>query len=132
MNYHSQRILAPGTLRKRKEREPMLPGTEVTAGKPPGPAAPTEAASQPALDNRILAGYLAYEFLTRGTLLGQKLNNGRMEAVNVSPPGPNKETQLKEMKENGSYMELACILKMEGVHIPGIVNPTELGRWIQM
>ncbi|KAK4744584.1 hypothetical protein SAY87_010896 [Trapa incisa] len=133
MNHHSQRILAPGTLRKRKEREPMLSGAEVDAArKPAGPTAPAEASSHPEFDNRILASYMAYEFLTRGTLLGQKLNNGRTEADRVSLPGPSSETHTNEIKESRSYTELACILKMEGVHIPMIINPTELAGWIQM
>lgn len=135
MSHRSQKILAPGTLRKRKEREPMHPGMEVTAAtKPSGPAAPAEASAEPALDNQLLAGYMAYEFLTRGTLLGQRLNHDRTEAVHVNPPEPvsRAETEPRETKGSGSYAELACILKMEGVHIHGIVNPTELARWIQM
>ncbi|CAA2989621.1 embryo sac development arrest [Olea europaea subsp. europaea] len=31
-----------------------------------------------------------------------------------------------------SYAEVASLLKGDGAHIPGILNPTQLAGWIQM
>ncbi|KAI6694104.1 hypothetical protein NL676_021814 [Syzygium grande] len=33
-------------------------------------------------------------------------------------------------EEHASYADVAGILKSDGAHIPGIVNPTQLARWI--
>ncbi|CAK9329209.1 unnamed protein product [Citrullus colocynthis] len=35
-------------------------------------------------------------------------------------------------KGNHSYAEVASILKMDGAHLPGIVNPAQLAWWIKM
>ncbi|KAK4744583.1 hypothetical protein SAY87_010895 [Trapa incisa] len=160
---HPRRILPPGALRKRAERDATLPKPEVIAAmKPPRPTPQAKPAAEPKVDDKILAGCMAYEFLTRGTLLGRVLDNGQTQAVHVSPPGssketrtnwmkesrglnngrtnaaahmsppgPNKETHPSQMKKSQSYTELARVLKMEGAYIPGIVNPTDLARWVQ-
>ena len=154
MSYNSRRILTPGASRKRKEREvfysfkpstppPLLPSSasaQAAAKKPT-----VLKADEPASSNRLLAGYMAYEFLTKGTLFGQKFDPARAEAVPVRGGGggsssssaaelksvkPKAEPSLK--KEHQSYAEVASILKTDGAQIPGIVNPTQLARWIQM
>lgn len=80
--------------------------------------------------NKLLAGYMAYEFLTKGTLLGQKFEN-----QNLKQSGMEAETE-KWRKGKESYKEITSLMMMKsdggGIHIPGIVNPTQLGRWIQM
>ncbi|XP_015875025.1 uncharacterized protein LOC107411873 [Ziziphus jujuba] len=142
MSNHPRRILTPGasTSRKRKEREAhysLKPSIQS--------ASSAAAAKEPAASNRLLAGYMAYEFLTKGTLLGQKFDPGRAEAVPVGSHGGGEwrkttttkmevktEASLSMKKEHESYGEVASILKADGVHIPGIVNPTQLARWIQM
>ncbi|XP_030548690.2 uncharacterized protein LOC115753957 [Rhodamnia argentea] len=133
MSYHARTILTPGASRKRKERESFYASaaaqatTILTATKPiarpaqaqaqaeakVGPAEPTMS------DNRLLAGYMAHEFLTRGTLLGARPEAARDE----TPKHP-------EGKPSGSYGEVASILKSDGVHVPGVLNPTQLARWI--
>ncbi|KNA24136.1 hypothetical protein SOVF_018670 [Spinacia oleracea] len=92
--------------------------------------------SSPASSNRLLAGYMAHEFLSKGTLFGQKFDPARAEAVPVSaaelkrrPVQTGFETGFKP---NRSYADVAQLLKGDGAHIPGIVNPTQLTRWIQM
>lgn len=119
----------------------MLAGTEVfKASKLTAPMASAHATTEPTPDNRLLAGYMAYEFLTRGTLLGRMLNPSQADAVPVSLAGrgaanPERlepEDEPGTRKEVGSYAEVASILKMNGSHIPGIINPTDLARWIQM
>ncbi|KAK9724269.1 hypothetical protein RND81_05G059900 [Saponaria officinalis] len=86
--------------------------------------------------NRVLAGYMAYEFLTKGTLFGQKFDPARAEAIPVSAAEPKRKPGSSEpvgVKPSRSYAEVAQLLKGEGgAHIPGVVNPTQLARWIQM
>ncbi|KAK3414828.1 hypothetical protein EUGRSUZ_H00138 [Eucalyptus grandis] len=171
MSYHPRRILPPGETRKRKEREAFYsaaPGAvaKTTTPRPfprpppvpvpaPAPApAPAKAAgkAKPAEekgDNRLLAGYMALEFLTKGTLFGQRVNPARLEAAPVSvygrpaepkraKPGAEPSHKKKKKEEHGgkgkeehaSYADVAGILKSEGAHLPGIVNPTQLARWI--
>lgn len=173
MSYHSRRILTPGPNRKRKEREPSFYSSPLKPSAPaPTPvlaaakakpaqarqAAPKRSADEQAFSsNQLLAGYMAYEFLTKGTLFGQKFNPARAEAFPVGgvaepkrskqldaaePSGSEEEKKnnynnkknkkKKEAKEHESYAEVASILKSPEAHIPGIVNPTQLARWIQM
>ncbi|KAM3708314.1 hypothetical protein ACJW30_02G088400 [Castanea mollissima] len=143
MSYHSRRILTPGASRKRKEREALYslkPSASTSPALAPAPAPAPAQASKPSelkSSNRLLAGYMAYEFLTRGTLLGQKFDPAaRAEAVPVGSLSAAESKREAEpsvkKKEHQSYGEVANILKTEGTHIPDIVNPTQLARWIQM
>ncbi|KAK6145924.1 hypothetical protein DH2020_019793 [Rehmannia glutinosa] len=149
MSHHSRRILTPGASRKRKEMDafhskPLVPATAVTRAVSAISQATTSskgAEQQPLSSNRLLAGYMAYEFLTKGTLFGQKFDPARAEAFPVNAAEVNKRNRQgqlnKEAEPNGkskpqSYAEVANLLKSDGVHIPGVVNPTQLARWIQM
>ena len=147
MSYHSRRILTPGASRKRKEREALYSlkpsastASALALAPAPAPAPAPAQASKPSelkSSNRLLAGYMAYEFLTRGTLLGQKFDPARAEAVPVGSLSSSAESKREaepsvKKKEHQSYGEVANILKTEGTHIPDIVNPTQLARWIQM
>ncbi|XVE65793.1 hypothetical protein DITRI_Ditri08aG0028000 [Diplodiscus trichospermus] len=138
MSHQPHRIVTPGVSKKRKEREPfysLKPSILVKSPVYTGPKSP----SSPTCSNRLLAGYMAHEFLTKGTLFGQKFDPARAEAIPVagSLTEPKKPVKQKTKpnnlkKENRSYDEVANILKNEGTHIPGIVNPTQLARWILM
>ncbi|CAO2832213.1 unnamed protein product [Amaranthus hypochondriacus] len=88
----------------------------------------------PNSSNRLLAGYMAHEFLTKGTLFGQKFDPARAEALPVSAAEPKRKAAVEpgSIKPNRSYADVAQLLKADGTHIPGIVNPTQLARWIQM
>ncbi|KAL6503520.1 hypothetical protein OROGR_025443 [Orobanche gracilis] len=155
MSYHSRRILTPGASRKRKEMEalqsstsskPFIPPTSVTRSvsfRSQGMTSSSKGAEQqPVPSNRLLAGYMAYEFLMKGTLFGRSFDPARAEAfpVNEAEAKRNKLSQPSKEAEPGqkwkpkppSYSEVASLLKTEGVHIPGIINPTQLSRWIQM
>ncbi|XP_022761156.1 uncharacterized protein LOC111307411 [Durio zibethinus] len=137
MSHHQRRILTPGISRKRKEREAFY---SFEPSIPVQSSVYTSPKTQPSTNcsNRLLAGYMAHEFLTRGTLFGQKFDPARAEAMPIvgslaDPRKPVKqETEPNLKKESQSYAEVAIILKDEGAHIPGIVNPTQLARWIQM
>ncbi|XP_057783528.1 uncharacterized protein LOC131001219 [Salvia miltiorrhiza] len=146
MSYHARRILTPGASRKRKEMEslhpstlakPLVPLTSVTRAVSGASQATKATEPQPMTSNRLLAGYMAYEFLTKGTLFGQKFDPGRAEAMPVSMAEPKRNRYGKEAEPTGkpkpqSYAEVANIMKSDAVHIPGVVNPTQLARWIQM
>ncbi|XP_010650118.1 uncharacterized protein LOC100242675 [Vitis vinifera] len=148
MSHQPRRILTSGASRKRKEVEGFYANKPCSPPAPaPAPASPTAAtlkAAEPASSNRLLAGYMAYEFLTKGTLFGQKLDPARAEAVPLpSSAAEGKRMKLSQIeeaaepsarpaKQHQSYGELASLLKTDGAHIPGIVNPTQLARWIQM
>lgn len=155
MSNQTRRILTPGASRKRKEREAYYPFK--LSAPAPVPAQAQAAAnataksisskavsSEQVCPNRLLAGYMAYEFLSKGTLFGQKYDPVRAEAValagSTKPEGRQQQQQQqepglqqkKEHKQTKSYAEVASLLKTEGAHIPGIVNPTQLAKWIQM
>lgn len=152
MSNHPRRILTPGASRKRKEREAYYPFKLSAPAPAPAQAAANATAKsvsskavsgEPVCPNRLLAGYMAYEFLSKGTLFGQKYDPARAEAValvgsakpEVRPQQqqePSVRQKKKEHKQTKSYAEVASILKTEGAHIPGIVNPTQLAKWIQM
>ncbi|KAK1261203.1 hypothetical protein QJS04_geneDACA002336 [Acorus gramineus] len=75
-------------------------------------------------NNRLLAGYFAHEFLTKGTLFGQKFDQARAEAAAASTASPNEPPK--------GYADVACLLKTDGAHIPSVYNPAQLARWLQM
>lgn len=120
----AQRVLTPVASRKRKERD--------------SPDAQNASAPEPAPPNRLLAGYLAHEFLTKGTLLGQRWDPSRAEPQptpdsmkpDCTPLLPADEASAP--KKPLAYADVAYLLKTDGAHIPGIVNPTQLARWLHM
>ncbi|KDP26496.1 hypothetical protein JCGZ_17654 [Jatropha curcas] len=138
------------TSNKRKEREGF---DSLKPSPPPPPAPPTKLPKptinrldsgilpEPAPSNQLLAGYLAHEYLTKGTLFGQPWAPSRAEAVPVSAgfveskkikasqkakeaePNSNKETYER-------YVDVSCLLKAGGAHLPGVVNPSQLARFL--
>ncbi|CAN4120565.1 unnamed protein product [Withania somnifera] len=151
MNYHhSRRILTlDESSRKRKDRDTFYssprPSNPLTSVSNAGVSHLTTSFSKPEpnhskMPNPILAGYMAYEYLTKGTLLGQKFDPARAKAVPVNTlPEPKKrkpsleEAEKSKLKsKNESYVEVASLLRSDVTHIPGVVNPTQLAQWIQM
>lgn len=148
MNYHhSRRILTlDESSRKRKDRDTLYSA--------PRPSNPLTAVNNPLttsfnkpdpkkkcqMPNSLLAGYMAYEFLTKGTLLGQKFDPARPRAAPVNTLAELKKRRLsteeaepeKSKSKPKPYAEVASLLRSDGAHIPGIVNPTQLAQWIQM
>ncbi|KAK4421792.1 hypothetical protein Salat_2129800 [Sesamum alatum] len=157
MNYQPRRLVTPGASRKRKEMDavysstlskPLVPPMAVSravSGAKPATTSCKGAEQQAPSSNRLLAGYMAYEFLTKGTLFGQKFDPARAGAVPVSS-AESKRSRLSlshsqsctEGESSGKskpqgYAEVAQLLRIsDGAHIPGVVNPTQLARWIQM
>ncbi|XP_048232258.1 uncharacterized protein LOC125370508 [Ricinus communis] len=157
------------TSNKRKDRE----GFDTLKPSPPQPPAPptklpkptvlpqlsgSAKLSEPApvcvsvsvLSNQLLAGYLAHEFLTKGTLFGQRWDPARAEASgggggsgsesNVSNNNhrtkasqKGKEAEPSKERENYQrYVEVSGLLKGDGAHLPGIFNPSQLAHFLQM
>ena len=71
--------------------------------------------------NWLLAGYLAHEFLTKGTLLGKQPEGRRAETSERLPE-----------KSPTVYDDVAYLLKSDGAYIAGVVNPSQLALWLQM
>ena len=73
--------------------------------------------------NILLAGYLAHEFLTDGTLFGRRW--GLTEVKQHAEGNAKKENPPR------GYVEVARLIEMDVAHIAGIVNPTQLALWLQ-
>lgn len=123
-------------LGKRKERERELLAAQaqqaqaqplpVPAKAEPWKPAPAQARAAPtaaaAGGNKLLAGHLAHEFLAHGTLLGRRIEPSR------GAPAPARA----EPDPKRRYTEVSWLLMARGAHVPGVVNPTQLGRWLQI
>lgn len=85
MSHQLWQILMTGASRKRKEREALY---TAEPSAPPSTAAATTTtpseAGELVASNRHLAGYMACEFLTKGTLLGQRWEPDRGQALPAS------------------------------------------------
>ena len=144
---------------KRKEREKEKEGfNAATITKIPKTATATATARAGGIglaelvfsSNQILAGYLAHEFLTRGTLFGQqwdptstnqneavskkaeeeKKPSGEAEGQVEEEEGGGDQQQHQRQREKERYVELANLLKTGGAHLAGIVNPTQLTHFL--
>ncbi|KAF8702694.1 hypothetical protein HU200_032517 [Digitaria exilis] len=123
-------------LGKRKERERELQAAQALAQAPvpavaepekPAVAEPGKAAPARAAGNKMLAGHLAHEFLAHGTLLGRRIEPSRSVPAPVTAPAA-----LAEPDPKRRYAEVSVLLMTTGAHMPGVVNPTQLGRWLQI
>ncbi|KAK6239033.1 hypothetical protein QUC31_004502 [Theobroma cacao] len=141
MRLPPRRVSMPNN--KRKERDDFdlkhlnPPTTKLL--KPAAPLAGSDKAAHPVHSNQLLAGYLAHEFLTRGTLFGQpqltaaESRKGIREEAEPSERSRAGDAEPKPKEEKHQrYVEVASLLKTDGAHIPGIVNPSQLARFLQM
>ncbi|KAG2713671.1 hypothetical protein I3843_04G178200 [Carya illinoinensis] len=91
MRLPPRRVLTPKVIdKKRKEREGLGLGALEPSSKP-SRSKPAGCVDDPIPSNRLLAGYLAHEFLTRGTLLGLPWDPAKKEAVPVSGRGKQRD-----------------------------------------
>ncbi|KAK1428425.1 hypothetical protein QVD17_17259 [Tagetes erecta] len=152
-------IMASNKTKTRDETFDFLkPSTTPKLAKPfiPRATAPFKAPikapkpARPPTDNKLLAGYLAHEFLTKGTLFGQTWDPARAEAVpvlaaahsadvrkpmkeHVSQKGKPAEPKPGDKRKFENYAQMSgIIMGKNGVHIPGIVNPTHLTRFLNL
>ncbi|KAI3743077.1 hypothetical protein L1987_60780 [Smallanthus sonchifolius] len=120
-------ILPPEASRlKRKDREPLLPAKR----PPPSSTIPVYATTKTSTgsksieitsSNKLLAGYMAYEFLTKGTLLWRKFDAARSE---TAARGKLRTVAEARTPVNGDerYKEVTSLLMMKtdgGGCIPG-------------
>ncbi|XP_047308786.1 uncharacterized protein LOC124912262 [Impatiens glandulifera] len=138
MSNQHRRFPTPGfvdpTFKKRKERE--SDGFETL--KPAKPISSRPGSIIPVCPkNQLLAGYLAHEFLSKGTLFGQEYDPARSGAasnssrVKMAAGKAEPEVERNENK-NKRYAEVADLLKTDEAHLPGIVNPAQLARFLQL
>ncbi|KAL5232186.1 hypothetical protein ABZP36_030962 [Zizania latifolia] len=96
-----------------RQQGPRLPARK--RKRRDGAAAAASAASGGG--NRLLAGYLAHEFLTSGTVLGERL-----------VPGPEAGTEEGRGRAE-RYEAVAVLVHGGGARVPGVVNPAQLAAW---
>ncbi|KAF8111587.1 hypothetical protein N665_0074s0114 [Sinapis alba] len=94
-------------------------------------------AAEPVGSNQlILAGYLSHEFLTKGTLFGEQWDPARPQAGQTESKKL-KRSHIAESAEETEpkrkrYVEVANLLRADGAHLPGIVNPAQLARFLNL
>ncbi|KAL6633962.1 hypothetical protein ACP70R_026633 [Stipagrostis hirtigluma subsp. patula] len=109
-------------------RPEVRPAARPGAKAPLAPPLPLGAAQAVGTNNKLLAGYLAHEFLRCGTLLGER-------RLQPPPGGKEKEpagTAAPAPEPAKRYAEVSRLLMAGGARIPGIVNPAQLGRWLRI
>lgn len=142
MRLPPRRVLTPT---KRKERDEFDAPTPAKLLKPATSQSQAgsdkaAAAAEPDSSNQVLAGYLAHEYLTKGTLFGQPFDPALSQPVPpvdsrkvTKPPVKRDEAEPSKGEEKYQrYVEVASLLKRDGAHIAGIVNPTQLARFLHM
>uniref|UniRef100_A0A803PGK1 Uncharacterized protein n=1 Tax=Cannabis sativa TaxID=3483 RepID=A0A803PGK1_CANSA len=121
MRLPPRRLLPSNTTKKLKSvHHSQLVGSDKVLG-----------ASAPA--NHLLAGYLAHEFLTKGTLFGQAWDSARAGFAGVDLEEKKKKREAEpSLDKLRRYVAVADLLSGDGTHLPGIVNPTQLARLLQL
>ncbi|KAK9050731.1 hypothetical protein SSX86_030296 [Deinandra increscens subsp. villosa] len=155
-----RQLTTPMASNKTKTRDEtfdfLKPSTKLAKPLIPRAAAPIKAPRPPPMmmrapaDNKLLAGYLAHEFLTKGTLFGQPWDPARADSVPVSAAahsadvrkndkqlvsqrGKPAEPKPGDKRKFESYAQFSgLVMGKNGVHIPGIVNPTQLTRFLNL
>lgn len=94
--------------------------------KPRKPATPPQAESSSF--NILLAGYLAHEYLTEGTIFGSK----PVDSAQSKKRSADGESEPPHEKKRKRYAEVASLLRTDGARIQGIFNPTQLARFLNM
>ncbi|KAA0039884.1 uncharacterized protein E6C27_scaffold122G001610 [Cucumis melo var. makuwa] len=136
---------------KRKEREGLDDDDHHDDDEAAHQLSFTAKVPTPPHSKQLLAGYLAHEFLTKGTLFGQTWDNNPDPAAANAIAMPSSscyyyyslttteaqekrqaQAELHHHKNYQSYVEVANLLKHSGSHLQGIVNPTQLARLLNL
>ncbi|KAG6480718.1 uncharacterized protein LOC122016355 [Zingiber officinale] len=123
--------------RKRKERDSsdssLTQSPAVAAPEPShariGPSPIPVPGPVRAGNNRLLAGCLAHEFLTGGTLLGKRWGKETGAGSELDKAASSGES-TRGREAPSSYAAVTYLLKAEAACIPGVVNPTQLAHWL--
>ncbi|KAJ6403598.1 hypothetical protein OIU84_011920 [Salix udensis] len=139
MRLPPRRVLTPTRRKEREGPDTLKPSTPAKLTKPAPPQASSDRGLDSASSNQLLAGYLAHEYLTKGTLFGQPWEPARAEVVPVSDVDsagvvkPTRKAEPEPNKDNYErYVEVSRLLKIGGPNLPDIINPTQLARFLQM
>jgi hypothetical protein len=104
---------------------------------------------EPISPNKLLAGYLAYEFLTKGTLMGKPFvssegqtkeevnsDDGEEENGNGGEEGEATKAMSSQRPKMKTKMEMYVgimeMLMSGEIHLQGVVNPTQIARFLDM
>ncbi|XP_047313136.1 uncharacterized protein LOC124916467 [Impatiens glandulifera] len=124
--YQIPSIVGPAKKRKEREGERFNANLAKPLFRRPGSFSPVHAKA-PEQKNLLLAGYLAHEFLSKGTLFGKPPRSAAVTAPATARPPEDEGAQC-----NNRYVEIANLLKSGEAHLPGIVNPAQLARFLQL
>ncbi|KAG7532817.1 hypothetical protein ISN45_Aa08g004720 [Arabidopsis thaliana x Arabidopsis arenosa] len=145
MRLPPRRVISGAVAGKQTESaviNPPPPPTKSILKKTPTIVRPTTTAAtavaEPVGSNKLLAGYLAHEFLNNGTLFGELWNPTRAQAgpltaqcTETRKTKPSHDIEPSDHKRR-RYVEVANILRVDGTHLPGIVNPSQLARFLKL
>jgi hypothetical protein len=107
----------------RNRPPPQLSRFATKPAMPPPPPTPQDG------NSKVLAGYLAHEFLKFGTLLGERPSAPIRKESAAARPAP---APVPAPEPARRYAEASTLLMAGGPRIPGVVNPTQLGRWLRI
>ncbi|XP_010526492.1 PREDICTED: uncharacterized protein LOC104804040 [Tarenaya hassleriana] len=127
---------------RRNGEQPATPRvrnrTSAQTGFPRAVAPTTVDAAELTRSNQILAGYLAYEFLTSSTLFGEPWKP-RAPAAGAVTGESRKRDRAAEPKtsppveeKRRRYAEVCHLLKAGGTHLAGVVNPSQLAGILKL
>jgi hypothetical protein len=96
---------------------------------------------EPVSPNMLLAGYLAYEFLSKGTLMGKPFvssegqtkeeeNSDGGEEGEATEASPSQRPEMKTKME--MYVGVMEMLMGGEIHLQGVVNPTQIACLLDM
>eukprot|EP01018_Ginkgo_biloba_P022515 Gb_14928 [translate_table: standard] len=105
-------------------QQPLLPPSKALPSPLPLPLPLQNNSQNPSKHvNWRLACFLANEYLSRGTLLG----NDRWQHDKIQQEQSPAESRRYKQR---LYLILMDFLRSEDVQIPGIVNPSQLAAWL--
>lgn len=144
MRLPPRRVLTPSNKRK-EEEDGIVDAVQQSTTKKSKPAESQagfqrESTTVASSSNQLLAGYLAHEFLTKGTLFGQPFDAARAESSSSSSSSSSageEEAEKIGRAEPGvesleRYVAVADLLGSDGAHLSGVFNPTQLARLLQL
>ncbi|EXB53503.1 hypothetical protein L484_005933 [Morus notabilis] len=145
MRLPPRRVLTPSNKRKEEEDTGVdavqVPPSTTKKLKTAQPQAEPHNEPAAAYSNQLLAGYLAHEFLNKGTLFGQPFDAARAESSAGSAQEPKQRREDEAERRDGAeprfeslqrYVAVADLLGSDGAHLAGVFNPTQLARFLQL
>ncbi|MED6138544.1 hypothetical protein PIB30_075156 [Stylosanthes scabra] len=126
----TSKLIKPDRPTPRPVSEPTTTSAPTTPTPSPSTTSSGKGFELTTPSNQLLAGCLAHEFLTKGTLLGQPWAESPIVADKEKEVCGNKAREAEENKER--YAKVAGLFKCDGFHLSGVVNPTQLARYLHL